>query len=107
MTIAAGLLDLQQRFLLGLERRVSDLTTTLRGSADPESLMRMFHSLAGIGGTYGFPRITDISRQCELLCANVTEVGRTISFAEKKHLRRAVGEIAATAHGKEEAADAA
>jgi len=53
MNAMPGLLELQKRFLAGLERRAADLTTMLNGSADSESLMRMFHSLAGIGGTQG------------------------------------------------------
>jgi hypothetical protein len=97
MTVAAGLLKLQQRFLSGLERRTADLAAMLYGSADPQSLMRMFHSLAGIGGTYGYQRITDVSRLCELLCSNVIEQHRAISLPEKEDLERAVIEIRAFA----------
>jgi Hpt domain len=87
------LLELQQRFLVGLEVRLTDLTTTLDGSSDPDLLMRMFHSLVGIGGTYGFPQITEISRFCEAACVNVIEKERTMSFDEQEHLRRAVAEM--------------
>ena len=90
-------MELQQRFLVGLERRVTDLTTTLNGSSDPEPLMRMFHSLTGIGGTYGFPRITEISRFCEALCVTGIEEQRAITLAEKEQLRRAVVQIRASA----------
>jgi chemotaxis protein histidine kinase CheA len=95
VTAPDRLLELQQRFLAGLERRVTDLTTTLNGSADPDAVMRMFHSLVGIGGTYGFPRITEISRFCETLCLNVIDQQRTMSSAEKERLTRAVAEIRA------------
>jgi chemotaxis protein histidine kinase CheA len=85
--------ELQQRFLAGLNRRVIDLTTTLDVSSDPEPLMRMFHSLTGIGGTYGFPRITEISRSCEALCVTCMEEHRTIGIAEKEQLLTAVVKI--------------
>jgi chemotaxis protein histidine kinase CheA len=52
---------------------------TLRGSIsaararhnEPEaadSLMRQFHSLAGIGGTYGFQHVSHLARAAELVC---------------------------------------
>ncbi len=50
MTLA----ELQQRFLTGLERRLGEIVNVLAGTHDTESLMRMFRSLAGIAGTYGF-----------------------------------------------------
>jgi chemotaxis protein histidine kinase CheA len=96
-TAPNGFLELQGRFMAGLERRTTDLTTTLDGSADPESLMRMFHSLAGIGGTYGYPRITELGRSCEALCVSAIDERRSISSAAKERLRRAVAEIRAFA----------
>jgi chemotaxis protein histidine kinase CheA len=104
MTLDARLAALQHRFLLGLELRLRDVATVLRGSGDPESLMRMFHSLAGIGGTYGFPRITEVSRRCESLCQKAIDEGRVISVVEKERFRRAVVQIDAS---REEAAHAA
>jgi chemotaxis protein histidine kinase CheA len=92
-TYSDRFLELQQRFLVGLNRRVEDLTTTLSVSSDPEPLMQMFHSLTGIGGTYGFPRITDISRSCEALCVTCMEEHRTITLAEKETLLTAVVQI--------------
>jgi chemotaxis protein histidine kinase CheA len=63
---------LQERFLAGLARRVERLSGCLGQLADSASdeaklaiideMTRGFHSLAGIGGTYGFHRITDIAR---------------------------------------------
>ena len=46
--------ELQQRFLAGLERMLTDLTQLLVGSADADAFMRLFHSLAGIGERMGF-----------------------------------------------------
>lgn len=92
-TVPDRLLELQKRFLVGLEGRLTDLTTTLSGSSDPELVMRMFHSLVGIGGTYGFPQITEISRFCEAFCVNVIEQQRAMSVDEQEHLARAVAEM--------------
>lgn len=72
---------LQERFVTGLERRVAQLDDCLNtfrqcaGGAVSESIldamMRGFHSLAGIGGTYGFDEITDLARRGELLCRSI------------------------------------
>ena len=69
---------LQERFVSGLERRLVHLVTCVAtlnagpAEADAHSaldeLMRGFHSLAGIGGTYGFHDISEIARTGELLC---------------------------------------
>jgi len=97
MTISAHprMAELEQRFLVGLGRRTSDLSVALNGAADSESLMRMFHSLVGIGGTYGYPAITETSRACEALCLNAMEEHRAITFDEKKRLGAAIVSIAA------------
>lgn len=69
---------LQERFVAGLDRRVAHLSGCLaslrvshtRGevSAIMDDMMRGFHSLAGIGGTYGFFDITKIARFGEAAC---------------------------------------
>ncbi len=91
------LLELQARFLSGLERRLTDLTELLSGAADPEALMRMFHSIAGIAGTYGFHRITDIGRSCEDLCVSAIDSTRTLTISEVNALKNAVVAIQACA----------
>jgi HPt (histidine-containing phosphotransfer) domain-containing protein len=88
--------QLQQRFLSALERRLADMTAMLHGNGDAEALMRTFHSLAGIGGTYGFPRITEISLHCEALCTTLMEQGRAMTTAERQSLRSAIAAIAAS-----------
>ncbi len=87
------LLELQQRFLTGLERRLGEIANLLAGARDPESLMRMFHSLAGIAGTYGFHRITDISRECEEFCVSVLCGSRTLTAEEVRRLQCSVEAI--------------
>jgi hypothetical protein len=57
---------LQQRFLAGFDRRVTELSVLLE-KRDLPALERAFHSLAGIGGTYGFPEVTRLAREGERL----------------------------------------
>ena len=86
-------LQLQRRFLDGIERRLADMTVELDRAANADALMRMFHSLAGIGGTYGFQRITEISRRCESLCAAALEQRRAMQSKEKITLHLGVAAI--------------
>lgn len=70
---------LQQRFVSGLGRRLAQLKgefamltdDSSRWMATADAMMRGFHSLAGIGGTYGFPLITAIARSGEVACGNM------------------------------------
>jgi chemotaxis protein histidine kinase CheA len=86
-------LQLQHRFLDGVERRLAEMTAELDHNADAGALMRMFHSLAGIGGTFGFPRVSEISSKCEALCAAAAEGQRPMLSAEKISLHLAVAAI--------------
>ena len=95
------LLELQRRFLDGLERRLADMAAALEGGAVPETLMPMFHSLAGIGGTYGFPQITEISRRCEQLCLMAMAQKRPLAPLEIDCLSEALAGIRAAAPNKE------
>ncbi len=80
------LLELQERFQAGLERRLDEIACALGGARDPESLMRMFHSLAGIAGTYRFHRITEISRKCEDFCVDVMSCSRGLGVEDVARL---------------------
>ncbi len=77
---------LRQKFLDGLVRR-SDTIAALIGTGDADALYRAFHSLAGIGGTYGYPHVTALAREGETF-------SRTGNAAE---LWRIVGELRAVA----------
>ena len=55
---------LRQKFLAGLVRRTDELDLLIE-SRDAEALYRAFHSLAGIGGTYGYPTVTALAREGE------------------------------------------
>jgi chemotaxis protein histidine kinase CheA len=69
---------MQQRFLSGLEGRVQHLTTCDRKLADGydrdivNEMLRGFQTLAGIGSTHGFSKITDISHIGELTCRSLS-----------------------------------
>lgn len=61
---------LQREYLADAPARLADLHKDLAafrmGEPDAlESLRRRFHQLAGSGGSYGFPRVTEISRAME------------------------------------------
>jgi chemotaxis protein histidine kinase CheA len=72
---------LQARFVTGLDRRMTHLSgclEALRGPFDDEDtpavlddMMRSFHSLAGIGGTYGYDQITDVASIGEAACQSL------------------------------------
>jgi len=59
---------LAERFAAGFERRLCELAR-LADAADAEGLRLAFHSLAGIGGTYGRHDITELAREGEVHCA--------------------------------------
>lgn len=59
---------LRARFLSGFQRRIDELQQML-ASNDLAGAERAFHSLAGIGGTYGFPEVTTVARRAERHCA--------------------------------------
>ena len=85
--------ELQQRFLAGLDGRLGEITNLLAGARDTDSLMRMFHSLAGIAGTYGFHRITDISRECEEFCVSAMSGERILTAEDVGRLQCSVEAI--------------
>lgn len=91
---------LQARFVAGLERRARELGGLLEVLSvvrdDTETTtdaMRAFHSLAGIGGTYGYGEITAIARSAETTCARALEEGTEIQPGELHHLFGAVTAI--------------
>lgn len=66
------ILALQREYLREAPARLAELTKDLTafrtGETDAlESLRQRFHRLAGSGGSYGFPRVTEIAREMEHL----------------------------------------
>lgn len=67
----AALAFLREKFFSGLSTRTRDMRAAIdalavSGSGEAEErIARMFHSLAGIGGTYGFHEITFLAKAGE------------------------------------------
>lgn len=72
MMTRAALEVLEQRFIAGLAQRVEALRATLAddGTRRTERLRLQFHSLAGIGGTFGFHNVSQVARAGEALCVD-------------------------------------
>ncbi len=64
---------LQQRFVLGLSARWTNLATP----ATPASRQDALHRLAGGAGSYGFERLSQLAREAELLAL----AGQTVKLA--------------------------
>lgn len=98
MQRSVDLSALMPRFLVRLEERLRRMDAALANIAgitgEPlVTLMRDFHSLAGIAGTYGFPEITRLAREGELLIAQAIREERTIHAAEASSARLLVAQM--------------
>lgn len=63
---------------------------------DAESLLTLFrhlHGLAGLGGTYGFDRVSEISLRAEAVCHGVRSEARPVRPEEIRILRNLLSEI--------------
>jgi hypothetical protein len=80
---------LRDRFLSGLERRVGRLNDLLAEERYQEAGL-LFHSLAGIGGTYGFPAVTTLALEAERIC------GRAVTTDRAARLQAIVDVLAVT-----------
>lgn len=84
---------LQKRFAAGFERRIADLTGQAE-RGDFDALTLGFHSLAGIGGTYGHHDVTEVARDGEHF-AEQHDLGRVrAAIAELEHIRHGLGRAA-------------
>jgi diguanylate cyclase (GGDEF)-like protein len=90
------------RFLLRTEARLESmsalLNTLARQQDDREALhelKRHFHALAGLGGTFGFPTVTSISRAAEQACNEIVATERSPSRFEVAHWTRTLDELCA------------
>jgi HPt (histidine-containing phosphotransfer) domain-containing protein len=83
---------LQERFRSGMERRLATIDEALVESRF-EEIERMFHSIAGIGGTYGHPAVSEIASAAEELCGEALRAGRVLSEIEMVDVRVAVRSI--------------
>ena len=94
---------LQQKFVTGLDRRLVHLSGCLATISHDgldvravEEMMRGFHSLAGIGGTYGYGSITDAARRGELVCRAAQELGRAADVETLSGVLRTLSTLAST-----------
>jgi diguanylate cyclase (GGDEF)-like protein len=92
--------ELTTEFLAGGPQRVGDLQAAIdRLEEAPHDLSalaelrRLFHSLAGAGGTYGVTSLTTLAREGEALCLEMAE-GETRAPQALDEWRRLVREIA-------------
>jgi HPt (histidine-containing phosphotransfer) domain-containing protein len=85
---------LQQLFTARYEGRLAELVRLIE-ARDFDGLQLVLHSLAGIAGTYGFPRITEVAREGDQQCEQHDAPGlrRTIAklvlFADAFRIRAA------------------
>jgi diguanylate cyclase (GGDEF)-like protein len=94
---------LSGRFRETARIRLDEMTSLLaRLDADPldaESVRKLathFHGLAGMGGTYGFPRVSVLGDEAEALIAPLVKRERTPDAATLARWREIVEEIRAT-----------
>ena len=52
------------KFLAGLPERIKAIETARVGGHD-EDLLTLVHQLKGSAGSYGFPRISELARECQ------------------------------------------
>jgi diguanylate cyclase (GGDEF)-like protein len=78
------LADLRGRFREAARVRLVEMTVLLglleRDPADAAALQQLakhFHALAGMGGTYGFPRVTELGDEAEAVLLPLTRRGAT------------------------------
>lgn len=64
--IGSGINMLLAKFLENLPGRIADIKTAIQDQA-PESLARAAHKLKGTAATFGLDRLSDISKQLEML----------------------------------------
>lgn len=78
---------LQQRFQAGFDRRLGEMLRLFENH-DAEALRHQFHSLAGIGGTYGHPEVTELARKGEAMC-EAGELGAALLVLDQLRRTRA------------------
>jgi diguanylate cyclase (GGDEF)-like protein len=59
-----------------------------------QDLMRFFHSLAGVGTSFGFPQVTALAKEGELECLAILHGESSVSATEIENWTRLVGALA-------------
>jgi hypothetical protein len=68
---------LQDRFRAGMERRLAEVDEAVFDEARLHEVESVFHSIAGIGGTYGHPVVSTIASAVEQICAEAARAAGT------------------------------
>jgi len=97
--LKAAMKALREEYLAASPERVRELSEALgrlrsRDAAALGDLLRCFHRLAGSGGSYGFPEITDRSREAERAVASLGAETRPLERADFALLERHVLAVA-------------
>jgi chemotaxis protein histidine kinase CheA len=95
-TPAPDLSLFRPRFLAGLNRRVAELTghaARLEQRDHLDAAMRLFHSITGMAGTFGFPDLTTISRRAEVTCARALAAGAPLTEPECNVVVETIGRL--------------
>jgi chemotaxis protein histidine kinase CheA len=98
--LQAILRELRRQYLAESEARLGelrdDLTRLRRHEPDAlEQLRRRLHKLAGSGGSYGLPGVTDASRAGERAAQHLLEAGTPPSEADVAELEALVRQVTA------------
>jgi hypothetical protein len=110
--LAAGLAVLREKFVRNALEKLDLLDQNLsRLAAEPgntetlDRAMRLFHSLAGSGATYGFPEVSHSAGAAESLCDEIAAARRGVTEAEIASMRSGV-EVIRRAFGEDEQSEA-
>ncbi len=88
--------ELAEYFRTSASERVAELRALLGGEpADVQAIWRHFHFFSGMGGTYGFPRISELGDRAEEMLIPVVRTGRAASREGVAEWRDLVEGIAA------------
>jgi diguanylate cyclase (GGDEF)-like protein len=96
-----GLDELRTQFVRRSQARIEVATrilALLRETPEDreqlEDLMRFFHSLAGVGTSFGFPQVTALAKEGELECLAILHGESSLSATEIENWTRLVGALA-------------
>ena len=96
-----GLDELRAQFVRRSQARIemaARLLSLLRENPEDrqqlQELMRFFHSLAGVGTSFGFPQVTALAKEGELECLAIVHDEASLSATEIENWTRLVGALA-------------
>ncbi|MFL6234170.1 MAG: Hpt domain-containing protein [Thermoanaerobaculia bacterium] len=98
--------DLRRYFAYRLPARVSEVEAARDAARDAgwrdeplRTFHRLAHSLAGVGATFGFPEVSEASRQLESLLKSSLDAGSPPDAAEVEDLLARLRDLAGTSPG--------